>query len=418
MVDFCIYGTNHTNASVDIREKFAFDERSQLEILADLNAFVDEIVLLSTCNRTEVMYRAKDGKSLDKVRETLGIVSKMTDDQMDQFFYFYKGRQALIHLFRVASGLDSMVLGETQILGQTKNAFELSLKHGYSKECFNQIYQRMLNAAKLVRSKTSVCRGSVSVASMAVQLARNIFGTLNDKTVALIGAGEMCELAAEHLVKSGIRDIRVINRSRDKAISLAKRYSGSAHTLDQLNNVIVDIDIVLSSVLSNDPILTYGSIERIVRKRRERSLFIIDIAVPRNVEASVNNLAEVYLYNIDDLQQLVSENLKERQREAAKAVKLLEHKVDELLNFNGRLAGELILSLRERVTKIKNQELERLFQRNETFSAEDKKKVEQTVNLIVNKILHDPIISLKEGLRKESTKTHYITRRFKDFFNL
>ena len=418
MVDFSIFGTNHLNAPVDMREKFAFNESSQLTILAELNSFVEEIVLLSTCNRTEVIYRARDGNSLDKVRQTLCNAGKVTQDQLDEFFYFYKGRQALIHLFGVASGLDSMVLGETQILAQTKNAFELSLKHGYSKQCFNQIYQRMLNAAKGVRSKTGVCRGSVSVASMAVQLARNIFGSLDDKTVGLIGAGEMCEIAAENFMKSGIKDIHIINRNREKAISLADKYGGLAHSFDQRNNVLEDLDIVLSSVTSNDPILTYRNIEKIVKKRREKSLFIIDVAVPRNVEASVNQISNVYLYNIDDLQRLVSENLKERQREAARAKKLLEHKVDELLNMNGSLAGELILSLRDRVTKIKDQELERLFLKNETFSDDDRKKVEQTVNLIVNKILHDPIISLKQDLRKDSTKTHYITRRFKDFFNL
>ena len=418
MVDFSIFGTNHVSAPIGIREKFAFDERSQLKILAKIAGFVEETALLSTCNRTEVMYRGRNKESLEKIREILCDAGKVQKQQLDQFFYYYKGKRALNHLFRVASGLDSMVLGETQILGQTKNAFELSLKHGYSKGGFNQIYQRMLNAAKTVRSTTGVCKGSVSVASMAVQLARNIFDTLNDKTIALIGAGEMCELAAEHFVKSGIRDIHVINRSYENAVLLAAKYSGSAHSLEHLPQIMVNSDIILSSVQSNDQILTCKNVEKIMRNRRERSIFIIDIAVPRNVDAKVNNLTDVYLYNIDDLQQLVSENLKERQREAALAEQLLQRKVDELLNFNGKLAGELILSLQERVTKIKEQELDRLFQRTTHFSDDDKRDISQAVNLVVNKILHDPIISLKRGLRKENRSTNYIVRRFKDFFNL
>ena len=222
MIDFSIVGANHVSAPLEVREKFAFDEDSQLQILAELASFVEEIALLSTCNRTEVMFRSGDEKSTEKIHEILCGAGKAPREYIDRFFYFYRGRRALVHLFRVASGLDSMVIGETQILGQTKKAFDLSIRKGYSKACFKQIYQRMLNTAKTIRCETSVGKGSVSVASMAVQLAKNIFDTLGDKNVALLGAGEMCELAAEHFVKSGIRDIRIINRSYENALRLAR----------------------------------------------------------------------------------------------------------------------------------------------------------------------------------------------------
>ena len=418
MINFSIFGTNHIKAPVEIREKFALNKDTQLEILERLAVFADEIVLLSTCNRTEVIYRGKNQDSHEKIREILAFFGNVERHHLDSFFYFLKGKQALLHLFRVASGLDSMVFGETQILGQTKTAFEFSLKRGYSKDRFHQIYQRMLNTAKTVRRETGVGKGSVSVGSVAVQLAKNIFDNLNDKMVVLIGAGEMCELAAEHFIKSGVKEIAIINRSHDKAVQLAEKYSASAHTMDALPHLMVSPDIILSSVTCKDPILTYGLLHNIMKKRRGKSLFIMDIAVPRNVEVRVNDLADVYLYNIDDLQQLVRENLKKRHREAASAEKLIQKKVDEIINFNGKLAGELILSLQERVTKIKYQELEHLFQRNKDFSDADKQQVEQTVNSIINKILHDPIISLRRGLSKNNVSDRYIIRRFKDFFNL
>ena len=417
MIDFCIFGINHVSAPVDVREKFAFGQDLQLEVLEKLADAVEEVVLVSTCNRTEVIYREKDAGSQDRIREVLCAGGNVRQEALDQYFYSYSGRPALVHLFRVASGLDSMVLGETQILGQTKNAFELSFKNGYSKGCFHQIYQRMLNAAKAVRSETGVTKGSVSISSMAVQLAKNIFDSLDDKTIALIGAGEMCELAAENFKKSRVRDIHVINRNLTKAVRLAERFSGSAHVLDELPQVIAGTDIILSSVASDEPILSYENV-REVMQRRKRLLFIIDIAVPRNVDARVNRLPDVYLYNIDDLQQLISDNMKERHKEGALAEKLIQKKIDGLLSLNGKLAGELILSLQERATNIKNKELERLFHRHRNFSDEDKQRVEQSVNLIINKILHDPIISLRRGLHNGKTSDNYVMRRFKDFFNL
>ena len=417
-MDFSILGTNHVCAPVDIREKFAFDQDSQLAVMKQIGDFVDEIVLLSTCNRTEVMYHSNGEKSHERIRDILSTAGKVERGYMDRYFYFYRGRQALIHLFRVASGLDSMVLGETQILGQTKSAFEFSLKNGYSKDRFTQIYQRMLNTAKTVRRETGVSTGSVSVGSIAAQLAKNIFETLHDKRVTLIGAGEMCELAAEHLMSSGVRRITIVNRSKDKALRLAEQLSASAHTLDELPRLLPDTDIILSSVSSAKPVITYDSFRKTIKKRRGRALFIIDIGVPRNVESRVNSLADVYLYNIDDLKKLVNENLKERQREAATAEALIKNKVDEIFNLNGKLVGELILSLQERVATIKSRELEQLFQRNRHLSDDDKRQVEHSINLIINKILHDPIISLRRELSGKTASTNYIVRKFKDFFNL
>ncbi len=415
--DIYITGINHNSAPIEIREKFTLDDSAQFDALVELASIVDEVVMLSTCNRTEIIYYAPEGWQRDEVRKYLLDLGGVNPEQFDTHFYCLDQSKALTHLFRVAAGLDSMVLGEAQILGQIKSAFQLSIDNGFTKEKFFSIYQHMLNIAKTVRTQTRLGHGSVSVSTIAVQLARNIFEDLDGKNVVLVGAGEMCELAGELFRKSGVVDIRVVNRSAHRADALAEKFSGSAHGLEELAGVLADADIVLTSISSDKSLIRRDLISPVMETRRGRPLFVIDIGVPRNVDADVNAVRDVYLYNMDDLQRLVDKNILEKQKEALIAEKMILRKVDDLSRANGHLAGELILSLQERVGTVKNEELAKLFRRSKTLSTRDKEEVEKSVNLIVNKILHDPIISLRRGLKDEDSSPRYI-RVFKDFFNL
>jgi glutamyl-tRNA reductase len=418
MNDIFIIGLNHKSAPIEIRERFTLNYDSRLEILPKFAECVEEIVLLSTCNRTEVIYSVLEEETHAKINGLVSSIGNLTRDQFNQFCYSHRHRNALTHLFRVASGLDSMIPGETQILGQVKEAFEFSFKNGFIKNNFNRIYQQMLNTAKTVRVQTGLGVGAVSVGSTAVQLARNIFESLNDKIVLLVGAGEMCEIAGDHFVADGVKRINVANRRFEKAELLARKFSGSPHSLDELDSLMITADVVLCSVSDRKQLITSQMAEKVMRARRGRPMFIIDIAVPRNVDETVNKISNIYLYNIDDLQHLVDENLRERKNEAEKGEDLVIKKVDDFLNDHGEIAGPVIQSLQERASSIKNQELEKLFSKNQDLSQAEKSNVEHTVNLIVNKILHDPIISLRRGLRNDHSSSHNVIQIFKDLFNL
>ncbi len=417
MTDIFIIGLNHKSAPISAREQYVFSPDRQLNILNIIKECVSEAVLLSTCNRTELIYSTHDENHHTKIKETFCSQGKLTQKETDNFFYFHKKRQALIHLYRVASGLDSLVVGETQILGQIKDAFTLSTNAGFSANQLNCVYQHMLNTSKKIRRDTKIGAGSTSVGSVAVQLACNIFSSLSDKTVTLVGAGKICELAGNHFADQCIKKIYVVNRSIDRAKKLAEKFTGEAYPLSELQLILEKTDIILTSVSDQPAMITRDMIENVMQTRESKPLFLIDIAMPRNIDQEVNQLPDAYLYNIDDLKQLADENLHEREKEAKKAEKIVLEKVDKMHN-NGEIAGPLIQSLHKRVSLIKENELERLYRKNETLSDADRINIEQSVNQIVNKILHDPIISLREGLNEDREGQHKLLNLFKNFFNL
>ncbi len=418
MTHIFIIGLNHVSAPLDIREKFALEGDSRLTVLADLSAIVDEVVFLSTCNRTEVIYSAAAVEKHDHVRGFIQRLGDLTLDQFEQFFYCHSDRTALTHLFRVAAGLDSMIPGETQILGQMKRAFDDSFRHGYTSGNFERIYQHMLNTAKTIRTETDIGKGSVSVGTVAVQLAGNIFGDLDDKAVVLIGAGEMSENAAEQFHRVGVGAFKVVNRSIERAAELAARFGGVPYGLDEIRTPLIAADVVVCSVSSQGYVIDRTLAGDIMEARRNRALFIIDIAVPRNVEPQVHEIPEIYVYNIDDLKKLVDRNLDGRIAQIARGEAMIADRVDELSSYDRRVLSGLIQSLQERVTEIKVKELEKLFRRNEAFTEDGRAQIEQAVNQIVNKILHDPIISLRRELQKRERGSRKIVDIFKDFFNL
>ena len=412
-----ITGLNHKTAPVELREKLSFAGEKYEKAIKELKQIddVEEFVLLSTCNRTEFIFRSEHNGA-QKVLDFLCDKGDISESELKEYIYELNEFEALTHLYRVGAGLNSLVIGETQILGQVKTAFEDSIEKQISSSSFLKIYQSMLACAKAVRRGTDIGKGSLSVSFIAVQLAKNIYSNFHDKEVLLVGAGEMCELAGVHFNEAGVEGINVVNRSLDKAEKLAAKFDGKAFPLTELSKACSQADIILSSTGADDFVLTYDLIEPIVAKRRN-PLFLIDIAVPRDIDPKLNELNDVFLYNIDALNQIAQENQKSRNKAVHKAELIIDQQVDEFKQniFTANL-GPVISSLKKRSEEIKVDELEKLFRKNSHMSDDDKKTIERSVSLIVNKILHDPIISLREGVKKE--RSSRVINVFKDFFNL
>jgi glutamyl-tRNA reductase len=334
-----VIGLSHHSSTVAIRERFAFSEASiptALQYLRDSGA-ADEAVILSTCNRVEI-YAATQldaGAASSAFKEFLASF-RGNGDPLPDGIYSLSEPQSLHHLFKVASGLDSMVLGETEILGQLKKAYDLALQKGYTGGRLNKAFQRAFNVAKQIRTETNIQRGSVSVGSAAVELAQKIFSDLGDRDVLVIGAGDTSEKTARALLSRGARGIVVTNRSHDKAVALAAELGGRALPFDQWASEFPAIDIVISSTSAPDFILDRAKLEPLMRLRRNRPLLLIDIAVPRDIDPAVNLLDNVFLYNIDDLQAIADDYLKLRREEVARCEKIIRDKAEGLLTSQGR----------------------------------------------------------------------------------
>ena len=324
-------GLNHRTASVDVREQFALAESKLPELLESMRAetSAEEAVILSTCNRVEI-YAATEGAQsqlLDELRAFL-LRDREVDDEV---FYEFSGAEAVEHLFKVASGLDSMVLGETEILGQLKDAYQIALEHKHTGGRLNKAFQKAFNAAKQIRTETNIQRGSVSVANVAVELARKIFDRLNNRTVMVIGAGDTSEKTARALLSRGAQSVIVSNRSPERAEALAAELGGKAVSFENWESEFAAIDIIISSTSAPHYILDRKRLEPLQRLRQHRPLLLVDIAVPRDIEPEVNFLEDVYLYNIDDLQAIAGDYLRLREEEIAKCDAIVKAKAKELL---------------------------------------------------------------------------------------
>ena len=334
-----VLGLSHHSAPVELRERFAFPATripAALELLRNEN-IAEEAVILSTCNRVEI-YAAtglEPARAFNELKEFLIRLHAYRDPLTDEL-YALNEPQSLQHLFRVACGLDSMVLGETEILGQLKQAYQLALQHGYTGSRLNKAFQRAFNVAKHVRTETNIQRGSVSVASVAVELAEKIFSSLADHEVMVVGAGDTSEKTARALLSRGARSIVVTNRTFERAAALAGELGGRAVKFDEWAKELERIDIVISSTAAPHHLLDRARLEPLMKLRRHRPLLLIDIAVPRDIDPEVNFLENVYLYNVDDLQSIANDYLKQRQEEIAKCEAIIAEKVKGLLNVSGR----------------------------------------------------------------------------------
>jgi glutamyl-tRNA reductase len=397
-----VVGLNHKTAPVEVRELLAF---SSSRILEALDLFRkrfphSEVAILSTCNRVEI-YACSPKTFSDLTDETiLDFLAEFHGIEKSRFrenMYAYSNLEAVKHLFFVASSLDSMVLGESQIVGQVKEAYSTACSQGATGKVFHQMFQQALNAAKEVHTHSKIARGKVSISSVAVEFAEKIFQDFSDKTVFIIGAGEMAELVLKSLVEHGVRAVMVSNRSYERAIALASEFGGKAVRYDSLAEELAKADIVISSTAAPHYVLHPEHIKAAMQKRKGNPMFLIDIAVPRDINPEVSKIENVYLFNIDDLQGVVSQNMEERTREIEKCRAMVEEEVEEFMAWMEEMKiGPAIARLRDHFHHIGKEELERLRPKLGNVSEEYWREVVYTMERTLNKLLHRPLEVGKE----------------------
>ena len=391
-------GVNHKTAPVEVREKLTLAGTCENPLLKIKNLpGCEECCLLSTCNRVEVIFVSKEPEvTASAVRRFLFANSDLSEEETERYSYLYRGRDAVEHVFRVAASLDSMIVGEPQILGQLKEAYRQACECQYTGVLLNKLLHKSFSVAKRIRTETNIGSSAVSISYAAVELAKKIFGQLQGKRVLLAGAGEMAELAAEHLIAQGISQVVVANRTLERAINLARRFKGSAVGLSEMIPQLEIVDILISSTGSPELILRKEDVKSVMRKRKNRPLFLIDIAVPRDLDPRLNDLDNIYLYDIDDLKNVVELNKSEREKEAAKATRIVE---EETLKFSQWLenmeVAPTIAALRKKAETIRDAELNKTLANLPPLTGKQRKSVELMTSAIINKILHDPILSLK-----------------------
>lgn len=415
-----VVGLNHRTAPVEFREKLSFPEESITKHLDKLtsNKIIRGCIVLSTCNRTEIYAAVLDvDKGLTKIREHLAKCCRADLGEIMNYLYTYTLYDVITHLFRVASGLDSMILGETQILGQVKNAYQLACEHGSTNRVLNTLFQQAIAVGKKVRTDTLIDRNAVSISYAAVELARQIFEGLEGKSILVIGAGKMSELTAKHLVANGVNNVLVSNRSFERAEALAKQFNGEAVRFDQLPDFITETDIIITATAAPHYVLIKPCIEKIMERRQGKRLFIIDIAVPRDVDPMVGDIEGVSLFDIDDLQNVVDQNLAHRKKEAAKAEKIIEHEIAEFWKWvNTQFVTPTVAALKKRGEDIRQKEMAKAFNRLGNITEREKKIISSMTNSIVNQILHDPVMQLKNyAVTKQG---HLYTEILQNLFNL
>ena len=398
---------SHKTASVEIREQLAVACRKEvnpLHMLPHLD-HVDELVFLSTCNRVEFLFTCSS--FADGVREIKSVlrthVGLPSTVPLDSYLYIYEDLEAVKHLFMVASSLDSMIVGEPQILGQLKDAFRDAVEYRTVRVVLNRLLHKSFSVAKRVRTETCVGSCAVSVSYAAVELARKIFGDLREKSVLLIGAGEMAELAAEHFIRQGVRRMVVANRTLEKAMELAGRFDAETVSFDRFLEELKVIDIVVSSTGSQEPIIQYQDVRSRMRERRNKPLFFIDIAVPRDIDPKVNEIDNAYVYDIDDLQGVIDLNKDERLNQAQKAEHIIDEETIKFRNWmNSLSAVPTIVSVREKAETIRQNELRKTFSQLPDLSDREKEAIEILTKSIIKKFLHDPIVFLKKKAQRNA----------------
>jgi len=392
-------GFNHRTAPVAIREQFSIPEYRLEEALGRLSAYegVRGCVILSTCNRTEI-YVTVDARSVvDAVWQFLSGSGAGAVQEVKRYSYTYYGTDVVRHLFRVASGLDSMIIGETQILGQVKQAYETARASGAANWLINILFQQALAVGKRVRTETGIDKNPVSVSYAAVELARQTLGTLEGRPVLIVGAGKMSELTVRHLLANGIAGVIVSNRSFDRAQELARAFNGKAVRFEELYHWMRHVDIVISCTAAAHYVIRPEPMEEVVRERQGAKLFLIDIAVPRDVDPQVGKLPGIVLYDIDSLQSVVDANLAERRRAALAAEEIIGEEVKSFIDALGsRFVVPTIVALKKRGDEVKEKELRRALNRLGEVGDREAKIIASMANSIVNQLLHEPVIRLKQ----------------------
>lgn len=395
----CHVGINHKTAPIELREQLAVSEREIPKLLQELahNGSIREIAILSTCNRVEFTSVTHDpDTAMAVLHEWFASRAGLPLDVMRQHLYSFTGEEAVLHLYAVASGLDSLVLGEPQILGQVKSAYELALTAGTAGLVLHRLFQSTFAAAKRARSETAIGREAVNIASCAVDLARHIFGDFTGKTVLIIGAGEMAELAARHLRGKGVAEILVANRTLERAKQLARQFNGHAFVLHDLPEYLDAADIVISSTGSSTYVLLPSMMQKAMAKRQGRPVFLVDIAVPRDIDPRVGDLEGVYLYDIDDLQQVVQGNREQRMKEAQRARRLLEEDAKSFFAWLKSLESvPIIRALQERMEALRQEELSKAKRYFKGLDEAQMQALDHFSRALMKRLMHPTLTALK-----------------------
>lgn len=415
----CCLGVSHKTAPVSVRERFSFKGEEIERALLKLNSLssVEESLILSTCNRVEIYFTTRTETPFKEVMNFLLEEKRADLDLINKSFYRKIDKDAVRHGFYVASSLDSMVVGEPQIVGQFKDAFSLAKELGTVGTVLCRFCETALKVSKRVRTETGISKNAVSISFAAVELAKKIFGELHGKRVAIIGAGEMAELAVKHLITNGASEVFVVNRTLERAQKLAEEFGGKAFPLTDLETVLKIVDIVISSTGAPGYVLTPKNVLPAIKDRKHRPMFLIDIAVPRDIDPSLNEHEGIYVYDIDDLQQVVEANIRERLREAEVAKKIIEGYVERFMKWLRELeVAPLIAELKDKAESIRKEVLSKRLPKL-GLTPEQEQEVDNITRIIINKLLHQPITNVKRKAVEEETRSQ-VVQIFREIFGL
>lgn len=400
MMEIVLVGLNHKTAPIEVRERFSFSQAGLEDGLVKLSEKknVDECLIISTCNRVEVYAVSENHEEcIEEIKVFLSEFHKIHQEFFTTYLYTFIGHAAVEHLFRVTSSLDSMVVGEPQILGQVKQAYKTAALKGTVGLILNRLFHHAFFVAKKVRAETGIGTQAVSISYIAVELAKRIFDDLSRRTVMLIGAGDMAELAARHLISAGIKDLLIASRNLENAKTLAEILNGKPIKIEEVYYLLKDVDIVITATGSSDFIIRPQHLREALKLRKNEPMFMIDIAVPRDIDPRVEEMPDVYLYDIDDLKGVLDENLKTRRENAEKAEEIVVQGEKNLLRWlNGLKVVPTIIELRKRFDEIKANEVEKALSRFGILSDREKMIIENMAAGIIGKILHNPLTNLKK----------------------
>ena len=420
-MNLIVFGVNHKTAPVEVREKLAIPEEllgDGLRTLQEREPEILEKVILSTCNRMEIYATVSDvDGGVNSLKNFFHGYYEIDYALLDSSIYVKKVEDAVEHLFKVTSSLDSMIVGEPQILGQVKTAYRTAQELGFTGTTLNRLFEQSFNVAKRVRTETGIGKNAVSISFAAVELAKKIFGELDNKTALLIGSGEMVELAAKHLVSHGVKTVLVANRTYDRAVKLATQFNGEAVKFERLHEELNRCDIVISSTGAPHFIVHKDRAYNAILERNNRPMFFIDIAVPRDIEPAVNELDNCYLYDIDDLNTVVLANMAERAKEASKAEEIVKKEVSLFFQRLDHLeVTSTIVGLRKKFEDVRKAELEKTLEKVDGLSEKDRLVIEKMTSAIINKITHTPINNLKKTAKTKHGYDYF--KALRDLFDL
>ncbi len=415
MSEIILIGANHKTAPVELREKLSFSSEETIAALEFLkqDKAIKEALLFSTCNRTELLYIPETGDQVDKIIQFISDLKQVDIREFKDALYVHREDDAVRHLFRVAASLDSMVVGEPQILGQIKQAYRVAVANKASGVLLNRLMHKAFSVAKRVRKETGIGDNAVSISYAAIELANKIFSDLSQKSVLLLGAGEMAELAVEHLISNRVKHILVANRTFKNAVALAAKFNGEAVKFEEREAALKEVDIIISSTGATEYVLTRDQVKQAMKKRHHNTLFFIDIAVPRDIDPEINSISNAYVYDIDDLKNIVESNIEQRGKETIKAERYIEEAVVKFRKWLESLAiVPTIKALNDKMASIVELECKKTLSNLNHLSQEDLEAIRRMTQAIATRTIHDPILFLRNtGDHRDDSLYLNVTRQ-------